>query len=48
LEFATRKITEAVFRIKNRKGKELLLENLEAKRGWGYAPEYVEAMWLKL
>jgi len=48
LEFVTRKITDAVSRIKNGQGKELLLGNLEAKRDWGYAPEYVEAMWLML
>ncbi len=43
--FVTRKITKAVARIKLGKQKYLYLGNLEAKRDWGYAPEYVEAMW---
>lgn len=48
LEFVTRKISNAV--AKNALGisKDLHLGNLEAKRDWGYAPEYVEAMWLML
>jgi GDPmannose 4,6-dehydratase len=41
----TRKITRAVAAIKQGLQKELFLGNLEAKRDWGYAPEYVEAMW---
>jgi GDPmannose 4,6-dehydratase len=45
LEFVTRKITNAVARIKLGMDKELRLGNLEAKRDWGYAPEYVESMW---
>src|SRR6478672_8103203 len=46
--FVTRKITRAVARIKKGKQKDLYLGNLDAKRDWGYAPEYVEAMWLML
>ncbi len=48
LEFVTRKITHGVARIKLGKQKELLLGNLDSKRDWGYAPDYVEAMWLML
>ncbi|MQL51385.1 GDP-mannose 4,6-dehydratase [Desulfofundulus thermobenzoicus] len=48
LEFVTRKITHGVARIKSGQERELRLGNLEAKRDWGYAPEYVEAMWLML
>ena len=48
LEFVTRKISHAVARMKLRSQKELLLGNLDASRDWGYAPEYVEAMWLML
>jgi GDPmannose 4,6-dehydratase len=48
LEFVTRKITNHVARIKYGLEKELRLGNLDAKRDWGYAPEYVEAMWLML
>ncbi len=47
-EFVTRKITNAVAEIKLGVRKTLELGNLEAKRDWGYAPEYVEAMWLML
>lgn len=47
-EFVTRKVTDAVAKIKLGLAKELRLGNLEAKRDWGYAPEYVEAMWLML
>ena len=43
--FVTRKITRAVARIKAGLQDALYLGNLEAKRDWGYAPEYVEAMW---
>src|SRR6202047_3318124 len=46
--FVTRKITRAVAAIKHGLQKELFLGNLEAKRDWGYAPEYVEGMWLML
>jgi len=45
LEFVTRKITNAVARIKLDLQKELRLGNLNSSRDWGYAPEYVEAMW---
>ncbi|MGQ9513368.1 GDP-mannose 4,6-dehydratase [Thermodesulfitimonas sp.] len=48
VEFVTRKITDGAARIKYGLQKELRLGNLEAKRDWGYAPEYVEAMWLML
>lgn len=48
LEFVTRKITNAVARIKCGLAKELRLGNLEAQRDWGYAKDYVEAMWLML
>ena len=46
--FVTRKITRAVAAIKLGRQKKLFLGNLDAKRDWGYAPEYVEAMWLML
>jgi GDPmannose 4,6-dehydratase len=46
--FVTRKITRAVARIKAGKQDKLYLGNLDAKRDWGYAKEYVEAMWLML
>lgn len=46
--FVTRKITRAVARIKAGLQKKLYMGNLDAKRDWGYAPEYVEAMWLML
>lgn len=46
--FVTRKITRAVAEIRRGKRKELRLGNLDAKRDWGYAKEYVEAMWLML
>jgi len=48
LEFVTRKITNGVARIKKGIDKELLLGNLEARRDWGYAGDFVEAMWLML
>ena len=48
LEFVTRKISNAVAKILLGLEKELRLGNLEAKRDWGYAPEYVESMWLML
>jgi GDPmannose 4,6-dehydratase len=47
-EFVTRKITRAVAEIKAGLRSELRLGNMEACRDWGYAPEYVEAMWLML
>ncbi|MCA1841332.1 MAG: GDP-mannose 4,6-dehydratase [Actinobacteria bacterium] len=46
--FVTRKITRTVARIKAGLQDKLFLGNLDAKRDWGYAPEYVEAMWLML
>lgn len=46
--FVTRKITRGIARIKAGLEKKLYLGNLDAKRDWGYAPEYVEAMWLML
>jgi GDPmannose 4,6-dehydratase len=46
--FVTRKITRAVARIASGVQKELYLGNLDAKRDWGYAPEYVVAMWQML
>jgi len=48
LEFVTRKISNAVAKISLGLEKELHLGNLEAKRDWGYAPEYVESMWRML
>jgi len=48
LEFVTRKISNAVVKIALGIEKELRLGNLEAKRDWGYAPDYVESMWLML
>jgi GDPmannose 4,6-dehydratase len=48
LEFVTRKITDGVARIKNGLQKELRLGNLESRRDWGYAKDYVHAMWLML
>lgn len=47
-EFVTRKITDAVARIKMKRLKELRLGNLNAQRDWGYAGDYVKAMWLML
>ncbi len=46
--FVTRKITRAIANIKHGLQKKLYLGNLDAKRDWGYAKEYVEAMWLML
>lgn len=48
LDFVTRKITKGVADIKQGKTKTLSLGNLDACRDWGYAKEYVEAMWLML
>ena len=47
-EFVTRKITDGVARIKLGLAKELRLGNLEARRDWGFAGDYVRAMWLML
>jgi GDPmannose 4,6-dehydratase len=46
--FVTRKITRAVAHIKHGLQQKLYLGNLEARRDWGYAPDYVRAMWLML
>jgi GDPmannose 4,6-dehydratase len=48
LEFVTRKITNTAARIKLGVDKELVLGNTDAKRDWGYAGDYVKAMWLML
>jgi GDPmannose 4,6-dehydratase len=48
LEFVTRKITHTAAHIKKGLANQLCLGNMNAKRDWGYAPEYVEAMWLML
>lgn len=48
IEFVTRKIADGVARIKLGLARELRLGNLEAKRDWGWAPDYVRAMWLML
>ncbi len=47
-EFVTRKITDAVARIKMGLAKDLFLGNLDARRDWGFAGDYVKAMWLML
>lgn len=48
MEFVTRKISNAVAKIKLGLQKELFLGNTKAERDWGYAPEFVESMWLML
>jgi len=48
LEFVTRKVSDAAARIKLGLAKEIRLGNLDARRDWGYAPDYVRAMWLML
>jgi GDPmannose 4,6-dehydratase len=48
LEFVTRKVTDAVARIKLGRSRELLLGNLDARRDWGFAGDYVDAMWRML
>ncbi len=48
LEFVTRKVSDGVARIKLRLASELRLGNLDAERDWGYAADYVQAMWLML
>jgi GDPmannose 4,6-dehydratase len=48
LEFLTRKVSDGVARIKLHLAKELRLGNLEARRDWGFAGDYVQAMWLML
>lgn len=47
-EFVTRKVTDAVARIKLAQQEEVRLGNLEARRDWGFAGDYVEAMWMML
>lgn len=47
-EFVTRKVTQAVARIATQKQTELRLGNIHAKRDWGFAGDFVEAMWLML
>jgi GDPmannose 4,6-dehydratase len=48
IEFVTRKVTDAVARIKLGKQSELRLGNIDAKRDWGFAGDYVDAMWRML
>ena len=48
MEFVTRKVSHTVARIKLGQARELRLGNLDSKRDWGYAVDYVEAMWLML
>ncbi len=48
IEFVTRKVTDAVARIKKGKDRELRLGNIDAKRDWGHSRDYVRAMWLML
>lgn len=48
IEFVTRKISDGVVKIKLGLSEDISLGNLEAKRDWGYAPDYVEAMWMML
>jgi GDPmannose 4,6-dehydratase len=48
IEFVTRKVTDGVARIKLGRSRELRLGNLDARRDWGFAGDYVEAMWLML
>lgn len=48
IEFVTRKISDGVARIKLGLADHISLGNLDAERDWGYAPDYVEAMWLML
>jgi len=48
LEFVTRKVTDAAARIRHAKQKDLKLGNIDARRDWGFAGDYVEAMWLML
>jgi GDPmannose 4,6-dehydratase len=48
IEFVTRKITDGVARIKLGLSDHITLGNLDSKRDWGYAPDYVESMWLML
>jgi len=48
IEFVTRKISDGIAQIRTGLSNKIVLGNLDAKRDWGYAPDYVEAMWLML
>ncbi len=48
MEFVTRKITQAIARMQSGRQDKVVLGNLNSRRDWGYAPEYVEAMWRML
>ena len=48
IEFVTRKITDGIARIHLGLQDKIMLGNLDSKRDWGYAPDFVEAMWLML
>ena len=48
IEFVTRKISDGIAQIRYGLSNKIILGNLDAKRDWGYAPDYVEAMWLML
>src|SRR5262249_19793611 len=48
MEFVTRKVSDAVARIKRGLAREVRLGNLQAKRDWGFAGDYIRAMWLML
>jgi GDPmannose 4,6-dehydratase len=48
MEFVTRKVTDGVARIKSGVQEKLFLGNLDAKRDWGFAGDYVQAMWMML
>lgn len=48
LEFVTRKLTHGIAKIRHGLQDRIVVGNLDSKRDWGYAPEYVEAMWLML
>lgn len=48
IEFVSRKITRTVAEMKLKKSKPLVLGNLDAKRDWGYAPDYIKAMWMMM
>jgi GDPmannose 4,6-dehydratase len=48
MEFVTRKVSDGVARIKLGKARELRMGNLDAERDWGFAGDYVQAMWLML
>jgi GDPmannose 4,6-dehydratase len=48
IEFVTRKISDGIAQISTGLSNKIILGNLDAKRDWGYSPDYVEAMWLML